>query len=171
YRTDVTLPASWTGSTRGAKLDLGNFSGSVQVYVNAARATADIDPQAPIDITQLLRPGTNTIKVVLATTLMNKAAVSPTTPVTRAGWAASIAHGTQAYGLQSEVRLLPYARRTVALTSSHGASFGWPFRGSPLLPPVALVALVGTAVLIGQRRLVPRSGPGKRPVIAGASLP
>jgi hypothetical protein len=146
YRTNVTLPASWVGSSRGVKLDLGAFDGSVQVYVNATRATADLDPQAPVDITSLLRPGTNTIKVVLATTPMNKAAVSPTTQLTRAAWAATVAHGTQAYGLQSEVRLLPYARGVVPLAATTSAAGAAPL---PDVPPALPLGLAATALVLG----------------------
>lgn len=115
YTAKVELPASWTGPERGAVLDLGAFEGSVQVFVNGRSATLDIDPQAPIDVTHLLTPGSNTIKVVLATTPFNKAVVSPTTLINRPAFPTSATHSTQAYGLLESVQLLPYARTTVSL--------------------------------------------------------
>lgn len=115
YTTQVTLPPSWTGQHRGAVLDLGTFEGSVQVSVNGTRVTPDIDPQKPLDVTDLLKPGINTIQIVLATTPFNKAVVSPTTPLTRPAWPTSIAHGTQTYGLLEDVRILPYARAQISL--------------------------------------------------------
>lgn len=115
YTARVDLPAGWTGRDRGAVLDMGAFEGSVQVFVNGARATQDIDPQAPVDVTGLLKPGSNTIKVVLATTPFNKAVASPTTLIHRPVWPTSVAHSTQAYGLLEDVRLLPYARAEIAL--------------------------------------------------------
>lgn len=96
-------------------LDLGAFEGSIQVSVNGTRITPDIDPQKPLDVTGLLKPGGNAIQIVLATTPINKAVASPTTPLTRPAWLTSIAHGTQAYGLLGGVRLLPYARAQLSL--------------------------------------------------------
>ncbi len=115
YTAHVTLPVGWTGSDRGALLDLGAFDGSVQVDVNGTRVTPDIDPQAPVDITQELKPGDNVVSVELSTTPFNKAVVSPTTLVSRPAWPASVAKSTQAYGLLGDVRLLPYARGEVSL--------------------------------------------------------
>jgi hypothetical protein len=115
YSATVNVPQTWVGASRGTLLDLGAFEGTVQAYVNGTLVTPDIDPQEPLDVTALLKPGTNTLKVVLATTPFNKAVtVSPVTALTRPLWAASVAHGTQAYGLLDDVRLLPYARGNVS---------------------------------------------------------
>ena len=113
YRVTVDVPEAWTGRSRGTSLDLGRFEGSVQVYVNDRLVSRDVDPQGNIDLTRELRPGSNELRVVLATTPFNKAVASPTTPITRPLWPASFVHLTQAYGLLGPVRLVPYARASV----------------------------------------------------------
>lgn len=115
YTARVTLPASWTSDSRGTRLDLAAFEGSVQVSVNGTRVSPDIDPQAPLDITTELKPGDNLIKVELSTTPFNKAVVSSTTLVGRPAWPASATHSTQVYGLLGDVKLRPYVRGSVAL--------------------------------------------------------
>lgn len=114
YEVDIDLPSSWHGIHRGAMLDLGTFGGGIQVFVNERRVTPNVDPQAPLDVTRFLRTGRNTVTVMLSTTLFNKAvANSPLVVITRPAWAASLIYPTQAYGLLSEVRLVPYARGRV----------------------------------------------------------
>ena len=116
YTAEVTVPTTWVNSRRGTKLNLGAFEGSIQVFVNGRLITKDIDPQSALDVTRALKAGTNTIKVVLATTPFNKAlATAPNTELTRPAWATALPKGTEAYGLLGPVRLEPYARRTVRL--------------------------------------------------------
>ncbi len=127
YTTTVNLPASWTAPDRGVLLDLGTIWGSVNVYVNGRRATRQATPdqrydqvglQTPptiggADITHLLRPGQNTIQVVLATTLRNTVEAAREQGNTNGGIAALGA--TQPYGLIGPVLLRPYGQATVAI--------------------------------------------------------
>lgn len=115
YTTTLRVPQRWVGDQRGSALDLGRFEGTVQVFVNGRLVSHDIDPQARLDVTGLLTPGDNALKIVLATTPFNKAVASPTTALTRPGWPASLTSGMQPYGLLGPVRLVPYARGVVSL--------------------------------------------------------
>lgn len=113
YRTTVQVPERWVGSRRAVNLDVGEFEGTVQVFVNGRRVTPEVDPQEPLDVTPLLRAGENVVQIVLATTPFNKAVATPTTLITRPGFPVSLVHLTQSYGLLGPVRLLPSARGTV----------------------------------------------------------
>lgn len=111
YTTTLTVPRSWIGPRRGAKLDLGTAHGSIQAHLNGRLVAPDIRQTRPFDVTGLLRPGANQLTVVLATTLANEllyqeehgdaAAAASGTPATVA---------TQAYGLLGPVRLVPFSR-------------------------------------------------------------
>ena len=116
YTTQVTVPGGWTGAERGARLDLGDFDGSIQLLVNGERVSPDVDPQEPVDVTRHLRAGVNEVQVVLATSPFNKAFSLPTTAVTRPAWPTSLTIGPQPYGLLGAVQLIPYARGQLRLT-------------------------------------------------------
>jgi hypothetical protein len=111
YTATVNVPSSWIGPERGARLDLGSVAGAVQTYVNGKPASREIDPTSPVDVSSLLRPGANTVKVVLATTLMNRALVTPSVFAGRPRFEVEASAGRQAYGLLGPVRLLPERRR------------------------------------------------------------
>ncbi|MGQ4423460.1 alpha-L-rhamnosidase, partial [Streptomyces violaceoruber] len=104
YRTTVTLPGDW-GPTHGALLELGRVSDTFRVSVNGRDAEpADrLDPV--VDVGPLLRRGTNTIEIEVATPLVNRLRVSR--PEVFGGLA------RQEYGLVGPVRLVPYAQKTV----------------------------------------------------------
>jgi hypothetical protein len=122
YTTTLDLPANWMAPDRGMQLDLGTTWGSVQVFVNGhlATPTATTDQQYDaawlttpptmrhIDVTSLLRAGTNQIRVVLATTLKNAATAEAKKGNTNV--AAAAATGTQPYGLKGPVVLRPFGR-------------------------------------------------------------
>ncbi|MDW5596006.1 glycosyl hydrolase [Conexibacter stalactiti] len=114
YTTTVQLPADWTAGDRGTYLDLGRVEGSVRVFVNGQQAAPDSVAGRRLDVSALLKPGANELKVRLATTLRNAAPrlISPVDPV----W--------QTYGLLGPVKLVPYGRATVDL------------RTPPVTPPV-----------------------------------
>ncbi|WP_316782153.1 glycosyl hydrolase [Streptomyces sasae] len=105
YRTTVTLPRTWT-SSMGALLRLGTVSDTCRVSVNGSRLDP-VDRLNPVvDLCGLLRPGTNTVEVEVATPLFNRLRVS--NPAVFGGAA------RQSYGLVGPVQLVPYAQRTVA---------------------------------------------------------
>jgi alpha-L-rhamnosidase len=72
YSARVSVPASWLGSGREVELDLGAFVGAVRLTVNGTVATEQTTPGAVVPVTELLRPGLNTIAVRLDTTLLNR---------------------------------------------------------------------------------------------------
>lgn len=115
YTTKVTLPNNWTAAHRGTVLDLGRMAGAVQAYVNGRLATPDIHPREPIDISALLRPGDNDVRVVLTTTLKNRA-MAALSVVLESRFAFPSRPGPQAYGLLGPVRLIPYGRRATRLS-------------------------------------------------------
>lgn len=72
YEAKVSLPESWS-EEHGAILKIGSTNGNTAaVYVNGAKARAvDFDALA-VDISELLRPGENTVLVEVSTTLNNR---------------------------------------------------------------------------------------------------
>ncbi|MGW1623177.1 glycosyl hydrolase [Streptomyces sp. NPDC002172] len=105
YRTTVTLPENWTSST-GAVLRLGSVGDTCRVTVNGTRVgpVDRLDPE--VDLGGVLRAGTNTVEVEVATPLFNRLRVSNPGVFGTAT--------RQAYGLVGPVRLVPYVQRTVA---------------------------------------------------------
>jgi hypothetical protein len=93
YTTTVNVGAGWPG----AYLDLGRVAGSVEVFVNGAKVAPDTVAGREWDVTSLLRPGANAIKVELATPLGN-----------------GLGRDAEAYGLLGPVRLLPFSRAALA---------------------------------------------------------
>jgi hypothetical protein len=107
YTSTVTLPSGWTAAGRGTKLDLGAVSGgSVKVYVNDKLATPAVTAISQIDISTLLKPGANAIRVEFRSTLRNKATALDIGTMT--------GPATQATGLIGPVRLVPFNRMTVS---------------------------------------------------------
>ncbi|HZC73123.1 MAG TPA: glycosyl hydrolase [Jatrophihabitans sp.] len=103
YRTTIELPAQWA-SGMGAVLDLGVVNDTFRVWVNGRRAPSSGPLRPQLDLAGLLRPGSNTIEVEVATTLINR--LRTVTPSIY-GIAAR-----QDYGLLGPVRLLPYVAAT-----------------------------------------------------------
>lgn len=94
YDAEVTLPTGWVGADRGVVLVLPETQGSVAVLVNGTSASADLRGGRLLDITGLLRQGSNSIRITLATTLANAIAGHGAAP-----------SETQAYGLIGSVLL------------------------------------------------------------------
>lgn len=125
YTTTFEIPTAWTNEGRGAYLDLGQFCGAIEIYINdeavPAPATSDTAYSLPlpavprvtrlVDVADFVRPGPNTLRVVLATTIQNaaKAEIEKGSTAT----ASSTLGPSQPYGLLGPVRLLPYAEATV----------------------------------------------------------
>ncbi|MFB6756069.1 hypothetical protein ACFCX6_34720 [Streptomyces sp. NPDC056353] len=104
YRTTVTLPGTWT-SSHGALLERGQVSDTFRVSVNGSEAGPCDRLNPVVDVGPLLRRGTNTIEIEVATPLVNRLRVSR--PEVFGGL------GRQEYGLAGPVRLVPYAQKTV----------------------------------------------------------
>ncbi len=94
------------------RLSLGRIEGAAQVSINGTLVTPELSPRRALDITTLLKPGRNQLRIVLTTTLKNKAlALAPLVALTRPAFAIP---GTQPYGLFGPVRLIPFAQARVA---------------------------------------------------------
>jgi hypothetical protein len=107
YTSVVDLPATWTARGRGVSLDLGLVEGgSVQVFVNDRLATPDVTAISDVDVTDLLVPGRNEVRVEFRSTLRNKA--------TSLGIGTMLGATTQATGLLGPVRLVPDSRTRVS---------------------------------------------------------
>ena len=101
YRTTVDLPSTWR-RVRGAWLDLGTAVDTVRVAVNGTPVDGvDQADLGHVDVGPYLRPGSNTITVRVASTLLNAVRVAP-------GTGAS-SRDRMDYGLLGPVRLQPYA--------------------------------------------------------------
>ncbi|MET8522350.1 glycosyl hydrolase [Nocardioides sp. NPDC004968] len=105
YRTSVDLGTDWTAED-GAYLELGEVNDTFRVRVNG-ELLAPCDPMDPVvDLGHALVPGSNTIEIEVASTLLNRLrTVTPSVygVATR-----------QSYGLAGPVRLVPYVEKVVA---------------------------------------------------------
>ena len=74
YTTQVELSADSLRGDREVLLDLGNFHGAVQVFVNGALVSRQTTPGGRWPVERLLHKGRNDIAVTLDTTLLNRMA-------------------------------------------------------------------------------------------------
>ncbi len=109
YTTTLQVPSDWVGPARGAVLELGRVGGAMQVFLNDRLVAADVTPTRRLDVSALLRPGDNTLRIVVATTLKNALVGQPTQPLYL------VQPATQPYGLLGPVRLVPYASARIGL--------------------------------------------------------
>ncbi|MDW5596828.1 glycosyl hydrolase [Conexibacter stalactiti] len=106
YTTTLDLPADWTAAERGALLQLGTVLGTVRIWVNGSEAgPGTVAAQRRWDVSALLKPGANELKVEVATALRN-AVPSGFGPFVRF---------SERYGLLGPVQLIPYGRAAVDL--------------------------------------------------------
>ncbi|KAJ7288120.1 hypothetical protein C8J57DRAFT_1494444 [Mycena rebaudengoi] len=102
--------------TVGVKLDFGTVFHTIKAFVNDVQIPT-ADPASPVvDISQFVSTGTNTLRVVAASTLLN--AVNAVPQVGSLGFlrtTTGIILPNQAYGLVAPVRLIPYGRATISL--------------------------------------------------------
>jgi hypothetical protein len=106
YTTTVDLPKTWSAAN-GAFLDLGGNFDTARVIVNGHRLDP-VDLLDPVvDLAGVLSPGSNTVTVEVATTLLNRLRVARPTLFG--------SKSRQQYGLLGPVTLTPY---TTALVSS-----------------------------------------------------
>jgi hypothetical protein len=116
YTATVQVPESWVASGRGARLELGSVEhATVQAYVNGKLASSDVNGYGRPDVSDLLKPGDNEIKVVLATTLLNRARATPTFVASRPISAVELRTDLPT-GLLGPVQLLPVTREQITTT-------------------------------------------------------
>ena len=103
-------------------LDLGDAAGAIQASVNGERVAPDVVSDRRFDISALLHPGDNELRVVLTTTVKNEIVKQQESgqPNTSGAFAAQPA--TQPYGLLGPVELVPFARATIALPTLRSLS-------------------------------------------------
>jgi hypothetical protein len=83
YATSFTLPADWSTAKAGAYLNIGAAVDTVDIWVNGKAVTGvDENDRNQVDIGPYLRPGSNDLKITVATPLRNAVAVAPATPST-----------------------------------------------------------------------------------------
>ena len=128
YTTTINVPNAWLASGRGVYLDLGQFDGTIQAYLNGQlitpTATSDTaytlaQPVTPritgsFDVTRLLRGGANELKIGLATTLENAVMTQNRQGSFGSGSLPAAAVGpAQPYGLLGPVTFQPYGTATI----------------------------------------------------------
>ena len=121
YTTSFGLPASWSPKTAGAFLNVGAAVDTIDIWVNGKAVTGvDQNDRNQVDIGAYLQPGTNTLKITVATPLRNAVAVAPATPTT--GQVANSAETIGALqggakianvGLIGPVTLTPYGQAAI----------------------------------------------------------
>jgi hypothetical protein len=72
YSAEVTLTPDWFGSDRGAILSVGDVQGAMQLTVNDHLITEQTTGQGQWLVGAWLKPGVNSVKVRLDTTLINR---------------------------------------------------------------------------------------------------
>src|SRR5262245_25078347 len=83
YPTSFTLPTNWSPSAAGAYLNVGAAVDTVSIWVNGKVVSGvDQNDRNQVDIGAYLRPGSNQLKISVATPLRNAVAVAPATPAT-----------------------------------------------------------------------------------------
>ncbi|MFI6551095.1 hypothetical protein ACIBO9_48485 [Streptomyces prunicolor] len=112
YTASVRLPASWCDRNRGVELQLGDFAGAVRVWVNStAIRVPGVPGGSPVDVTSVLRPGSNEIRIELSTNLNN--AMRGQALTGDPAYASWKTRPELPYGLLGPVRLLSYAQAGV----------------------------------------------------------
>ena len=101
YTTTILLPARWK-PTSDARLDLGKVTGTYRVEVNGKLVGPLDQSQTSADLDGLLHPGANTLKVTVATTLVNKLRITNPQDYGKAP--------KQDLGLIGPATLTPYSR-------------------------------------------------------------
>ncbi|SKC67846.1 glycosyl hydrolase [Okibacterium fritillariae] len=101
YKTTLTLdPASWKIGRVGIYLDLGQVIDTFKVWVNSELVAERDILDTRLDISAYARPGRNTVRVEVASTLINRLRVVNPTVYSSVG--------SQAYGLLGPVQVRPY---------------------------------------------------------------
>jgi hypothetical protein len=136
YETKVSLPKDWNPQVLGARLELASTNGnSAAVYVNGRKGPAYDFNAKTVDVSALLVPGENTIKVEVSSTLNNRlkarnyhsiiktmmenmakhfaeeAGESADAPAAPPPLPAGVNPGVQDYGMTGPVRLVFYRLR------------------------------------------------------------
>jgi hypothetical protein len=103
YNTTFKLPATWS-KPDGAHLQLTSTGGgTVQVTVNGRQVPGFDLRTLRVDVSDFVKPGTNTVEIEVASTLTNRV-LTRNYPTVK---------GVRDYGLTGEVAILPYKKETI----------------------------------------------------------
>ncbi len=108
YEGTFTIPADWFGADRGVELDLGHVAGTARIQVNGQNVADLVGESRRVDVTPQLRPGANTLRVVVASVLRNAVTHHRGTS-TR----------TAEVGLRGPVTFTPYVDVPISTTAQH----------------------------------------------------
>ena len=106
YTKAFSVPESYAG--KRVMLDLGRVSSVADVYVNQEHAGTLIWRPYQLDITKLIKPGANVLKILVTNTEANARAV---------GASRHILNAIDLCGLEGPVQLVPYFDETITLHS------------------------------------------------------
>jgi hypothetical protein len=120
YTATVNVPASWLAAGRGVLLDPGAVGGMYTVAVDGRTAVFPDPAAGARDVTALLHPGDNALRITVATTLNNVIAGRAQSGDAR--YAVFATRATQPYGLLGPVKLVPFAQATAATVPAACAS-------------------------------------------------
>lgn len=113
YTTSVDVPAAWLAAGRGVLLDPGKVGGRLaRLEINGEPVPTPSQPDGPRDITANLRAGDNVLRLVVATMIENQIAGRAQQGDLR--YPTFVIRPLQPYGLLGDVRLVPFAERTLA---------------------------------------------------------
>lgn len=107
YTKSFTLPQNLQGQR--LMLDLGQVSSVAEVYVNDVSAGALVWSPYRVDITKLLKPGVNQIRLIVTNTEANQRAVG--------AWR-HILSAIDRDGLEGPVQIIPYVDEALTLNST-----------------------------------------------------
>jgi hypothetical protein len=107
YTRTFTLPASFRG--KPLVLDLGRVSSVAQVFINGQPAGTLVWNPYRVDITKLVKPGVNQIKILVTNTEANQRAV---------GTWRHILPAIDLDGLEGPVQIIPYINQVLTLHPS-----------------------------------------------------
>ena len=111
YTKNFVLPENFHG--KRVMIDLGRVSSVADIYVNAQHAGTLVWRPYQLDITKLLKPGENKIKILVTNTEANRRAV---------GTSRHILTSIDIDGMEGPVQLIPYVDQVLTL---HLAADKW----------------------------------------------
>lgn len=114
YRASVRVPRSWLTAGHGVYLSLGSVYGAVRLAIDGRLVTSEslALPDERWSVRELMHPGVNEIRVVLATTLLNELV-----GLARSGdprYARFLSDSTEPYGLVGPVTLTPFGQSVIS---------------------------------------------------------
>lgn len=131
YNKIINVPGAWLGSGNGIYLDLGDVREVAEIYINGKSAGVLWKPPFRVDISSLLKPGDNDLKIEVMNLWINRLSGDMNLPDDKKFTRTNIRSDggswlenyedwdVQPAGLLGPVRLLPYKHVKI----KHGKSF------------------------------------------------